>query len=122
MHSTISVLKKMSPQLRVAHLGPAIEFYTQQLGFTLDFRYEDFYAGILRDGHSIHLKGVDCPDNKKEEDDLDIFFSVDGIESLYAEVLNKSIQILQPLRNAPYGKEFYIADLDGNHIGFVEEI
>ncbi len=121
MASTSPVLKKMSPQLRVADLAAAIEFYTQKLGFTLDFRYEDFYAGIMRDGHSIHLKWVDCPENEKDSDDLDIFFAVDNIEALYEVVQNKSVHILQPLREAPYGREFYIADPDGHHIGFVEE-
>ena len=112
----------MSPQLRVADLGAAIEFYTQKLGFTLDFRYEDFYAGIVRDSHSIHLKcGDPSASGGKSRDDLDIAFSVDNIESLYKELQSKAIDIVQPLRDMPYGREFYIADLDGNRIAFMEE-
>jgi len=124
MQSTVPVLKKMSPQLLVAHIERAIEFYTKQLDFSLDFLYEDFYAGIVRDGHSIHLKCVDCLlNNGKNTDDLDIIFSVDSksIERLYEDFLSKSIQIVQPLRVAPYGREFYIADPDGNIIAFIEE-
>ena len=111
----------MSPQLRVAHLESAIEFYTRSLGFSLDFRYEDFYAGIVRDGHSIHLK-CDNPSTNggKSTDDLDITFAVENIGSLYEELQSKAIDIVQPLRDMPYGREFYIADPDGNRIAFME--
>jgi catechol 2,3-dioxygenase-like lactoylglutathione lyase family enzyme len=117
-----TALKKMSPQLPVAHIEQSIEFYTKKLGFSVDFRYEDFYAGIIKDGHSIHLKCDVLQENaKKNKDDLDITFSVDNIERLYKEILSQSIEIVQPLRNMPYGREFYIADPDGNRIAFLEE-
>src|SRR5580704_2226559 len=119
MSSTVPVYKNMSPLLPVAHIEDSIEFYTRELGFSLEFRYEDFYAGIVKDGYSIHLKsGAPAGKPGKNKEDLDIIFSVDGIEHLYQELLHKSIQIVQPLRDMPYGKEFYIADMDGNHIGF----
>jgi predicted enzyme related to lactoylglutathione lyase len=122
MPSTVPVLKKMSPQLPVAHIEHSIEFYTKKLGFSLDFRYEDFYAGIVKDGHSIHLKsGPIAGSDGKRKEDLDIIFSVDSIERLYEDVLSKSIEIVQPLRDMPYGREFYIADPDGNLIAFIEE-
>ena len=122
MPSTAPIFKKMSPQVRVAHLEHSIEFYTKKLGFNLDFRYEDFYAGVVRDGHSIHLKSGTPPGgNRKKREDLDITFSVDKIDHLYEELLSKSVEILQPLREMPYGKEFYMADPDGNHIAFMEE-
>ncbi|HTE34422.1 MAG TPA: glyoxalase superfamily protein [Chryseolinea sp.] len=112
----------MSPLLPVADVERSIEFYTKKLGFSLDFKYEDFYAGIVKDGHSIHLKSGPPPGNNgKNKEDLDIIFSVDSIERLYEEVLSKSIEIIQLLRDMPYGREFYIADPDGNHIAFIEE-
>ena len=40
-------LTGMSPQFLVADLDRSIRFYTEQLGFDLDFRYEHFYAGIV---------------------------------------------------------------------------
>ena len=55
---TYSKIKKMSPQLLVADIDRSIEFYTNKLGFDIDFRYEDFYSGISKDGFSIHLKSV----------------------------------------------------------------
>ena len=122
---TYSKIKKMSPQLLVADIDHSIEFYTKKLGFDVDFRYEDFYAGIIKDGYSIHLKvnrsSIEERENRRTNDDLDIIFSVDGIEGLYEELLNKSVEFIQLLRDMPYGKEFYVADPDGNIIAFLEE-
>jgi catechol 2,3-dioxygenase-like lactoylglutathione lyase family enzyme len=118
---TVLSIKGMSPQLSVADIEHSIEFYTKKLGFSLDFKYEDFYAGIVKDGQSIHLKSGTPPGkDEKNKEDLAIIFSVDSIERLYEEVLGKSIEIVQPLRDMPYGREFYLADPDGNRIGFVE--
>ena len=122
---TYSKIKKMSPQLLVADIERAIGFYTTKLGFDVDFRYEDFYAGIIKEGYSIHLKVSDPPveerENRRNNEDLAIVFSVDSIENLYEELSNKSVEFVQSLRDMPYGKEFYVADPDGNIIAFMEE-
>jgi catechol 2,3-dioxygenase-like lactoylglutathione lyase family enzyme len=115
---TSSKIKKMSPLLLVADVNRSLKFYTQKLGFELDFRYEDFYAGIIKDGYSIHLK---MQEDKRENKELEIVFSVEGIEGLYEELTYKSVEFVQPLHNMPYGKEFYVADPDDNIIAFVEE-
>lgn len=119
-----SRIKNISPQLLVANIEHSIEFYTKKLGFTVDFRFEDFYAGISKDGCSIHLKSgkplAEERKNKRNNEDLDIVFSVDGIEQLYESYVNKSVEIIQPLRDMPYGKEFYILDPDGYIISFLE--
>jgi catechol 2,3-dioxygenase-like lactoylglutathione lyase family enzyme len=123
--TTYSKIKKMSPQLLVTDMARSIEFYTKKLGFDLDFRYEDFYAGIIKDGHSIHLKsGTPSNEerkNKRNNEDLDIVFSVDSIEDWYAQLSNNRVEFIQPLRGMPYGKEFYIADPDGYIISFLEQ-
>lgn len=120
-----SRIKKMSPQFLVSNLDRSVEFYLNKLGFSLDFRYEDFYLGIINDGYSIHLKvgdpSVDERNHRREHGDLDLVFSVEGIEGLYHEYSKRSIEFAQPMREMPYGKEFYIVDPDGYLIGFVEE-
>jgi len=122
---TSSRIKKMSPQFLVADLERSIEFYMQKLGFSMEFRYEDFYAGIMKDGNSIHLKSgnpsAEERKNKRENDDLDLIFSVENVDGLYNDLVNRSVEITQPLCERPYGKEFYIADPDGYIIAFLEE-
>jgi len=121
-----SRIKKMSPQLLVSDLESSIEFYTEKLGFDLDFRHEDFYAGIIKEGYSIHLKlgspASDERQSKRDNEDLDIVFSVQGIEDLYEEYSTRSVEFTQPLRAMAYGKEFYVADPDGYILGFLEEV
>jgi catechol 2,3-dioxygenase-like lactoylglutathione lyase family enzyme len=39
-------------QLRTTDLAESIRFYTTVVGLTLEFQYEDFYAGI-RAGHQV---------------------------------------------------------------------
>ena len=118
-----SRLKKMSPQLLVSDIDSSIEFYIKTLCFAIEFRHEDLYAGIIKDGFSIHLTSgepsVEERKNKRNNEDLDIVFSVEGIEYLYQELANKSIEFIQPLRDVSYGKEFYIADPDGYIIAFL---
>ena len=120
-----SEIKKMSPQLVVADIDDSFEFYTGKPGFEIDMRYEDFYAGISRDGWSIHLKKgkalIEERKNKRINEDLDIVFSFDGIENLQQECLTRAVEFIQSLRNMPYGKEFNIADPDGYTIAFLEE-
>ena len=120
-----SRIRKMSPQLLVSDLDSSMAFYTEKLGFDVDFRYEDFYSGIIKEGCSIHLK-LGNPvreerQNKRDNEDLDIVFSVQGIDDLYEEYTARSVEFTQPLRNMAYGKEFYVADPDGYIIGFLEE-
>jgi predicted enzyme related to lactoylglutathione lyase len=121
----VSKIKSMSPQLLVTDINQSIEFYTKKLGFDVNFRYDDFYSGIIKDGYSIHLKlakpCIEERKNKKNNEHLDIIFSVEGIEDLYEEILNKSVEIIQPLRDMPYGREFYLVDPDGYIIAFLEE-
>ncbi len=117
-------IKKMSPLFLVAEINRSIEFYIKELGFEVDFRYEDFYAGIIKDGYSIHLKvsksSIRKGENKKDNEDIDITFSVTNIEYLYEKLKNQSVEVVQSLRNMPYGKEFFVADPDGNIIAFLE--
>jgi predicted enzyme related to lactoylglutathione lyase len=114
-------IKSLSPLLLVSNLEQAISFY-HQLGFETSFIYEDFYAELKKDGFTIHLKHGQPRRrvNPGEEDDLDINMSVTGIREFYDAVQKLDVNIIQPLREMPYGWEFYIADLDGNLLGMVE--
>ncbi len=113
----------MSPQFLVSDLEESIRFYTEELGFSLNFRYADFYAGINCNGHSIHLKLAEVSQEerkqRRENEHLDITFGVLEIETIFKEITTKNVAVIQPLREMPYGKEFYITDPDGYVIGFL---
>jgi predicted enzyme related to lactoylglutathione lyase len=82
-------------------------------------------CGIVKEGYSIHLKSgkpaIGERENRKSNQHLDITFSIEGIESLYEDIKSKRLEIIQALRDMPYGREFYISDPDGYILAFLEE-
>ena len=50
------------PQLRTTNLAESVRFYTTTVGLTLEFQYQDFYAGIRAGRQLFHLKLVDEKD------------------------------------------------------------
>ncbi|MGZ3874156.1 MAG: VOC family protein, partial [Mucilaginibacter sp.] len=112
MNTAYPKISSMSPLFVVADLERSVDFYAQNLGFKIDFRYEDFYVGISRDGYSIHLKycdpGIEEQANRLDNEHLDLCFSVEGIDGLFDAMKSLPVTIVQPLRQMPYGREFYI--------------
>ena len=49
-------------QLRTTDLAESIRFYTTKVGLTLEFQYQDLYAGIRAGSQLFHLKLVDAKD------------------------------------------------------------
>lgn len=114
----------MSPLLIVSDLGRSIHFYTEQLGFEINFRHEDFYAGIGLGTHPIHLKAGDpCNserNRRRKNEDVDLIFGVKDLDGLYEHVCSQAMEVVQPLRVMPYGREFYVGDPDGYVLAFFD--
>ena len=115
----------ISPQLVVSDMDRSIHFYTEQLGFRTNFRYES-YAGVGLGiaGTGIHLKlGTPSGEEQKgerDDGDVDIVFGVTDLDSLYETVTAKDIEIVQPLRSMSYGREFLVRDPDGYRLAFFD--
>lgn len=121
MGSPAYTIKKMSAQLLVADLDRSVAFFTELLSFEIEFHHEDFYVGLIKDGHSVHLKKTWSPaSSQRSGEDVDLILTVNSIEELYNHLSIRTDAITQPLRSMPYGKEFYIAGPDGHTIAFVE--
>ena len=116
----------ISPQLAVSDLEESVRFYTEQLGFGINFLHEGIYAGVGLGiaGSGIHLKpgtpSKEKQERKRENDDVDIVFGVTDLDGLYETVTAKDIEIVQPLRQMPYGREFYLRDPDGYLLAFFD--
>ncbi len=124
MDGDSSSLKYVAPVLRVSDLARSLSYYRNQLGFDVEFTYEGFYAGILRDGCRIHLK-CSAPlarDQKAYEaaGHLDACFGVQNAEALASRFARAGAVFSVPLRSMPYGKEFYVRDPDGYILGFIQ--
>jgi uncharacterized glyoxalase superfamily protein PhnB len=116
----------LSPQLLVDDLPIAIEYYQDKLGFALDFVYESFYASVSRNGFSIHLKcapkTVTDRTHRKQNEHLDVYIRVRGIEALFEELESKGARVIRDLEERPWAcKDFYVEDPDGYILCFSEE-
>jgi len=116
----------LAPQFLVDDLPAAIAYYSDRLGFKADFVYESFYASVSRDGFSIHLK---CAPktladraHRKQNEHLDAYVGVRGIEMLFDELKSNGARIIRSLEQRPWAcKDFYVEDLDGYILCFSEE-
>ncbi len=117
-------LTHLAPVLRVVDLPRALAFYRDQLGFQLEFCYEDFYAGVVRDGRHIHLRSAPpTPRDQaafERDEQIDVCLVVEDAEALSASLAAAGVPFTVPLRQMPYGIEFYARDPDGDVLGFVQ--
>lgn len=120
-------ITSLSPQFLVDDLPAAVAWYRDRLGFEADFVYESFYASVSRDSFSIHLKCAPKTaadrTNRKQNEHLDAYIGVRGIEALFDELTSKGATIIRSLEERPWGcKDFYVEDLDGYILCFSEEV
>ena len=111
-------------QIRTTDIEESIEFYTS-LGFELDFRFQDFYAGIRVGDQPFHLKLVDDKDPAIEYvskgDHFHLYFPTDDAESKAAELRKKGITPRSGINTTEWGsKEFSITDNQGHILYFAE--
>ena len=126
IESTQAKLRAIAAQFLVLNLEQACAFYTERLGFRLAFVYDDFYAGVERDGMTLHLKLWDEPDPsrafKKRGEHLDVYITTDNIDALYEEYQGRGVSFLQPLEARPWGtREFAVEDNSGYILYFGQE-
>ena len=113
-------------QLRTTDLNASIQFYTTQLGFKLEFQYEDFYAGIRAGSQLFHLKLVDTKDPSidfvKEGEHFHLYFDTDDASAAASVLQNNGVAFARNLHDTPWGtREFSIHDNQGHTLYFGED-
>ncbi len=119
-------LTAITPQFLVLDLQEACNFYVEKLGFHVAFVYGDFYAGVRRDGITIHLKLSDTPDPSRHamqhDGHLDAYITVDNVAALYAEYQSRDVTFAEPLETKPWGmREFVVWDNSGYILHFGQD-
>src|SRR6185369_3541959 len=83
-------IQGIAPQFLVDDLDTAVAYYRDRLGFTVDFTYEAFYAGLSRDGATVHLKHapktVADRAHRRAQEHLDAYIATTGVVALYQEL------------------------------------
>jgi catechol 2,3-dioxygenase-like lactoylglutathione lyase family enzyme len=118
-------LTGIAPQFLVDDLETAIAYYRNKLGFSVDFCYDSFYAGVSRDGFAIHLKcAPKTPSDRahrKQNEHLDAYISVTGVTMLHDELRSRGALISKSLEARPWScTDFYVEDPDGYILCFSE--
>lgn len=120
-------LNGISPQFLVDDLARSIAYYRDQLGFTLDFQYQDFYASVSRDGCGIHLKCAPKTEAdrvyRRNENHLDAYIGVTDATALHSELEARGARIDRGLQQQPWAcLDFYVNDPDGYILCFSEQL
>ena len=120
-------LTSTAAQLFVAEIKASCDFYSQKLGFAIDFVYGDppYYGQVSRDCALLALRMVCDPvftEVREREHLLSASLTVataDEIKQLFLSYQAAGVRFHQTLKKEPWGaKTFVVMDPDGNLILF----
>ena len=114
-------ISQVIPQLRTTDLAATIRFYTEQLGFALDFQYQDFYAGLRAGDQRVHLKLVDTADPSIDFVDagehFHLYLEIDDAAAAAERLRARGVAPVKALHDTPWGtREFAVKDDQGHTI------
>jgi catechol 2,3-dioxygenase-like lactoylglutathione lyase family enzyme len=120
-------IKHIVPQLRTTDMASSVRFYTEDLGFTIEFNYDDFYVGIRTGDQLVHLKLVDAPDPSipyvDEGGHLHLYFQTDDVGPLAERLKAKGVILSQDVEETAWKtREFVIRDDQGHTLYFGEPL
>jgi catechol 2,3-dioxygenase-like lactoylglutathione lyase family enzyme len=109
----------VATQLRTTDLAQSIRFYTDVLGLTLEFQYQDFYSGIRAGDQVFHLKLVDDRDPSidfvERNDHFHLYLQVADARAAVDSLVRKGVPLVKPLADTAWGtREFVIKDDQGH--------
>jgi catechol 2,3-dioxygenase-like lactoylglutathione lyase family enzyme len=114
-------------QLRTTDLPASIRFYTEKVGLTLEFQFEDFNAGIRAGDQLFHLKHIDEKDPSiaivDEGGHFHLYFQTDDAAAT-AELLKKNgVPLVQDVHETAWNtRELVILDDQGHTLYFGEPL
>jgi|SRR5580692_10404177 catechol 2,3-dioxygenase-like lactoylglutathione lyase family enzyme len=118
-------ISSATAQLRTTDLVESIRFYTTKLGLTLEFLYEDFYAGIRAGNQLFHLKLVDQKDPSidfvDQGEHFHLYLETDDAAAAAEALKSNGVRFIKDLHETAWGtREFAINDDQGHTLYFGE--
>ncbi len=115
------------PQLRTTDMASSIRFYTEKLGFSVEFKYQDFYTGIRAGEQIFHLKLVDEKDPSiayvEEGEHFHLYFVTSGVRDFAAELKTNGVELMKDVHETPWNtREIVIQDNQGHTLYFGEHL
>ena len=114
-------------QLRTTDLEESIQFYTTKLGLTLEFQYEDFYAGIRAGNQLFHLKLVDQRDPSidfvEKGEHFHLYLETDDAAAAAEALQSNGVRLVEGVHETTWGtREFVINDDQGHTLYFGQRL
>ena len=107
------------PELPVGDIAAAGNAYVQQMGFSVDWVYEGYLAGISRDATRLFLRRRTDQEAARRHS-VTIWLNMASpadVEELYAVWKKRGVTIAEQLHTAAYNlREFTAQDVDGNRL------
>ncbi|AFK03874.1 Glyoxalase/bleomycin resistance protein/dioxygenase [Emticicia oligotrophica DSM 17448] len=107
------------PKLPFIEKQQTIDFYVNQLGFSLISDYGEYFI-IKKDNAELHF--FHHPQLKPAASHFMIYLRIDkGIDEFYQNLLSKKVSMITPLETKPWGqKEFALTDTNSTLLTFGE--
>jgi catechol 2,3-dioxygenase-like lactoylglutathione lyase family enzyme len=118
-------ISRIVPQLRTTDLAASVDFYTTKLGFTLEFLYDDFYAGVRSGESVIHLKLIDAPDPSiafvDQGEHFHLYFQTGDVAGVADALKHHGVPLVVDVHDTAWGtRECVIKDNAGHTLYFGE--
>lgn len=118
-------VSRVIAQLRTTNLSESIRFYTEKLGFTLEFQYEEFYAGIRSGDQILHLKWVEEQDPTLDYvahgGHFHLYFQTSDIATVAESLRQSGVNVVEDLHETAWStREIVIKDNQGHTLYFGE--
>ena len=120
-------IKKIAPQIRTTDITATIRFYTEVLDFSVEFNYDDFYAGIRSGDHIIHLKRVDEQDPSipfvEHGGHLHLYVEIEDVTGFAEQLKSKGVTLVEDVHETAWNtRELVLHDDQGHTIYFGEPL
>ena len=93
-------------QLRTTDMASSIRFYTEKLGFSVEFNYRDFYTGIRAGSQIFHLKLVDEKDPSipyvDEGEHFHLYLETNRISDFAAQLKANGVELVKDVHKTPW--------------------
>jgi catechol 2,3-dioxygenase-like lactoylglutathione lyase family enzyme len=113
------------PQLRTTDMASSIRFYTEKLGFSIEFQYRDFYTGIRAGGQVFHLKLVDEKDLSipyvDHGEHFHLYLQTNDLADFAARLKANGVQLVKDVHETPWNTREIVIHDDQGHTLYLGE-
>ena len=113
------------PQLRTTDMASSIRFYTERLGFSVEFNYQDIYTGIRALNKVFQLKLVDEKDPSipyvAEGGHLHLYLETNGVAGFAARLKADGVPLVKDVHETPWNTREIVVQDDQGHTLYLGE-